>query len=103
MAGRVDVDQMLDEIPASVFWEWIAYNQIDPFVEERADWRSAKIAQTVANFLKGKRQRSFKLDEFKPRFAEPKKPWRDILAAVVEINAALGGDDLRDEEKKGLH
>ena len=45
---------MLQRIDSQELSEWIAYNLIDPFIEDRADRRSAIIARVAATgLLKG--------------------------------------------------
>ena len=42
------------EIDAREFAEWMAYDNIEPFGEQRADWRIAQLCCLVANSLGGK-------------------------------------------------
>ena len=57
----------------SEFRLWQAYAMIEPFGAVRGDIRSAIIAQTVANVHRGRGQRSYKIQDFMPKFdrAEP--------------------------------
>ena len=50
--------------------EWVAYNLIDPFTEDRADKRSAIIARVVA---KGLLKESFSTNDFRavPKEVQP--------------------------------
>ena len=51
---------MLDSMPYRLFREWIAYSELEPFGEERADYRSAQIVWMLANIHRGKGKRAFK-------------------------------------------
>ena len=57
------------EISSAEFAEWIAYDRIDPFGEERADLRAAIIAATVANAFRGKNGKTFMPVDFMPLVA----------------------------------
>lgn len=50
-------------MPLSLYYEWMAYDRLFPFGEERQDWRMAMMAQTMANVHRGKR-RPYKLSRF---------------------------------------
>lgn len=76
--------------------EWMAYEQIEPFGEQRADLRAAIIAATVANALRGRKsRRRWKPADFMPVFARKRTATPDeLLAKARAINMALGGKDL---------
>lgn len=61
------------EIDADEFAEWMAYYDIDPFGEERADLRSAINTATMVNLWSTKGARSVKPIEFMPFAARTKK------------------------------
>lgn len=42
----------------------MAYYRLEPFGEERADYRQAITSQILANVHRGKEQRPFPIDEF---------------------------------------
>lgn len=46
----------------------MAYSQVEPFGEERADLRSAIIACIIANVNRGKDQKPFEVSDFMPKF-----------------------------------
>jgi hypothetical protein len=46
---RVNVDGMLRCITAKQFFEWEAYDALEPFTEEREDYRNAAIIQMIHN------------------------------------------------------
>jgi len=61
------------------------------------DFRAGIIASTIANVNRGKKKKAFKPVDFMPKEDDrgEKKTWREQLAWVEMINAALGGKDLR--------
>ena len=72
------------EIHSDEFSEWIVYNRLEPFGEERADLRSAIVASVFANINRGKGQREFKVEDFMPKFNEQAKP-KQSLAQMRQI------------------
>lgn len=86
---------MLSGMPAHLFWEWMAYNQIDPFVNIRLDILTGIIASTIANVNRPKGKKPFKPGDFIPKFFKRTQTWTEQLKIVEALNAALGGDDLR--------
>lgn len=64
------VAEMLSRISSHELSEWIAYAQVAPFGEERADLRAGIIASTVANANRDpkKRRKPFEPREFMPSF-----------------------------------
>jgi hypothetical protein len=79
------VDKMLTELNAKQISEWIAYSNIEPFGEERADLRSAIIACTIANCNRGSNQAAFKVSDFMPKF-EPEEPMsEDAMKKILGI------------------
>ena len=70
--GRVNVDEMLDEIDSQQFLEWKAYAQLAPFTEERMDIRFGTINNTLVNMWRDtkKRKEPWPLDLSIPRFGD---------------------------------
>ena len=62
------VKRLLKEIDSKELSEWMAFYNIEPFGEFRADIRSAIIACTLANCNRGKNQSAFKISDFMPKF-----------------------------------
>jgi hypothetical protein len=44
--------------------EWIAYYNLEPFGEIRADWRQAMTSMILANANRGKKGRTYKVKDF---------------------------------------
>ena len=78
------------------FGEWLAYYQLEPFGQDRADLPAAIISATIANVNRSEKQEPYSPADFLPNFA-PKEPqsWETQLAFVEMLNAAYGGTDTR--------
>jgi len=96
------VTELLRRISSRELSEWLAYYELEPFGEERADLRSAIVASTVANTARDpkKRARPFGVQEFMPQFQDRSEgqTWEEQLQLVEMLNTAFGGRDLRDGE-----
>ena len=102
--GWPNPDAMLSVMPQRVYREWLAYAETDPWDEERADWRAAMIAHTMASLWRGKKGRKPKFKDFMPQFKQaiqPKTP-QHALNAMKNLVVAFGGSiqDNRPEWKK---
>lgn len=47
--GRWDVDALLAEMPRRAFLEWLAYHEMEPWSEDRADARAAIVSCLIYN------------------------------------------------------
>jgi len=65
---RMSVEEAQATTNARQFAEWCVFESLDPSGEDRADWRAAMIASTVANAFRGRGQRAFKPQDFMPKF-----------------------------------
>ena len=52
--GHRSVAEAQRSIDSREFAEWLAYDRISPIGPERADWRAAMLAATLANVWRGK-------------------------------------------------
>ncbi len=87
MALGWSVQDIRNHMSCAEVQEWRAYNEIEPFGEERADLRAAIIAQTVADYLSGK---SHKVEQFMPSFEEePSDPGDPRQQSVEEMQAII--------------
>lgn len=88
---------MLRRIPSRLLSEWMAFFQIEPFGEERADLQAGIVAAAVVNSQRAKGSRAISPFDFIPKFDEiPDEPDPELLLHKVELlNAAFGGRDLR--------
>jgi len=85
-------------MPYAEFLEWIAYSRIEPFGEERADWRAASVVAMLANINRDakKRRKPYPVSDFLLNFEPiPAQSLNDQLAFVEMLNIAFGGEDRR--------
>jgi len=76
--------------------EWMAYEELEPFGEARADMRAGIIAATFANVHRRKGARPFKPIDFMPKFdRQPEQTPEQQLRIVEALNKAFGGKDVR--------
>ena len=83
----MSVSQMLRSMTASEFAEWYEFYRLDPWGEERADWRAGMIASVLANVNRGKKGRTFKPEDFMPEFG-PKETAQQSGAMNPEQSVA---------------
>lgn len=70
------------------FSEWMAYYSIAPFGEERADLRSAIVANMVAAAAGSKET---KVDDYMPKFGEDRKPKQKSMIEMQSLFNSLPG------------
>ena len=79
------------------FSEWIAYYKIDPFGEDRADYRNAIMCTLFGNAHKKKGARSFRIDDFMP-------VWEKVVQSAKSMQKTLfafaSAHNLRLENRK---
>jgi hypothetical protein len=70
--GRVNVDEMLDEISWNQFEEWMVYDSLTPFTSDRDEYRFASIVSMLANINRdSKKQKDpWPIDQFVLRFGD---------------------------------
>lgn len=95
--GYPNPEFMLASMPYRIWRDWVEYNNLEPFGEERADLRAGIVAAVVANCLgRGKGKPAFKATQFMPKFEppvkrEPKTP-EQLLSKVMALNKLFGGE-----------
>jgi hypothetical protein len=93
------VAELMERMSAREFDDWRTYAQLEPFGEERADWRMGILASVIANANRDdkKHPNPFEPKDFMPDFAaEPEKPMTDKQLATIalfEANAAKARDE----------
>jgi hypothetical protein len=85
----MSVSQAQEEINSAEFCEWLAFAEIEPFGEARADLRAGIIAATVANALSSGRK-NYSASDFMPDFSGEKKEQSRIeeMKARIQMAAA---------------
>jgi len=61
------------EICSREFGEWTAYESLSPGEPERSDLQTALVACTVANVMRGKKGRPFRIKDFLLKFDLPER------------------------------
>ena len=59
--------ELLESLTSAEYTEWLAYDAIDPYGNERGDLRAAIVASVMANVFS---KRKFEVLDFMPRFGE---------------------------------
>lgn len=70
----------VEAIPLDEFLEFVAINNLDPWTEDRSDYRAAMIA-TVTNRTQGGKA---KLDDFMPKFGPRKERSPEEMALMLK-------------------
>ena len=77
------------------FTEWMAFSQLEPWGEERADLRSALICKVLADINTPKDKQRMKLEDFVLKF--DRKPQaqttEEMIGAVAQISAIYAASD----------
>jgi len=97
-------------MPVSVYMEWMQFLARDPYPDDKADWRAAMLAFTMASIWRGKKGRKSKFGDFMPEWSgrgqgSQKRAQRtpmDALRAMVNVAHLFGGkiEDNRPEKRK---
>lgn len=97
--GYAHPDHLLRELTSWQISEWLAYYQIEPFGEERADLRAGIVASVTANANRDadKRPEPYSPADFMPRFdredEEPEGQSVEEQIAIMQMfTMAFGGD-----------
>lgn len=72
LALGLPVREMLASMGSDELTEWMAYYQLEPFGDYRADYRSGVVASTFANAHRPKDAGPFKPEDFMPFLDKPK-------------------------------
>lgn len=67
---KMGVKEMLTKIDSKELTEWMAYYNLEPFGEGRADVRQAITSCVVANAFS---KQTHRVDDFIPQFKQPKR------------------------------
>jgi hypothetical protein len=86
------VAEAKERISSNEFTDWMAYAELEPFGEERADLRAGIIASTIANVNRGRHSRSYGARDFMPVFDGPRimsaEELQDKLFSFAKIHNA---------------
>lgn len=82
---------MLEQMSSMELSEWMAYYEVEPFGEERADYRSAMIAWVLASVYSKKGHKP-KIEDFMP-FLDKKRSRQqspEEIQGVLNLVSGLG-------------
>lgn len=86
--------ELAEAIDGAELTEWMAFFDLEPFGDVRADVRSAIVAQTIANVNRSKGQPAFEVEDFMPQFETraqtPEEEYALFLLAVGDRMAGGG-------------
>lgn len=72
------------------FAEWMAEYRLEPFGDERGDINAAMICTLVANAMKGKGGKTYKLSDFMPEFGKVRKEQSlQSMATAMSVFASM--------------
>lgn len=86
------MDELLASISSRELTEWMAYAELEPFGEERADFRIAQNTMVLANANRDpkKRPRPYTIEDFMPFKDEAEKPEQSQAEIAAKAAAAFG-------------
>ncbi len=96
--GEWNVDKIEREMALPLYFEWVAFNRIDPFTSWRDDLRFAMLSSNlVTTFVRifTKSKRRYKPKDFMPRFLEkrrkktPREMYQMLRTAFVAVGAKI--------------
>lgn len=95
---------MLRQMSWTQFLEWEAYDALDPFGEERADYRSAQVSQALWNIARDVRRnpQGWPLEEFLLAFGDsPRRGAQQSLETqTLLIESWIAGHNAVQEAKQ---
>lgn len=86
LALGLPVREMLASMGSDELTEWMAYYQLEPFGDYRADYRSGVVASTFANAHRAKDANPFRPEDFMP-FLEKRPPADETPLNVAKFKA----------------
>jgi hypothetical protein len=92
------VQQLLDELSSSELTDWMAFDSLEPFGDQRADLRSGIVAATVANHAMNRPKKAARPVDFMPFMTgKPNGPvlLRDPVQHGMLIAQSLFGKRIR--------
>jgi len=87
------VEELLARISSRELAEWMAYAELEPFGEERADLRAGIVASTIANVNRGKNRKAYKAVDFVPKFERKRRQSaNEMLGFFKALEGKLNGN-----------
>lgn len=91
----IPLDELQERVSSREFLEYLAHFKLEPWGEEKEDYRTGILASTIANVFRSKNQRPFQPDDFIPKVREP-QTIEEQLRIVETLNIIYGGKNLKD-------
>jgi hypothetical protein len=88
LALGLPVRELLARIGSDELTEWMAFYQLEPFGDFRADLRSAIVASTLANAHRSKEGKPFTPEDFMPFVDKQHKELRSDQPKASELDAS---------------
>jgi len=88
LALGMTVKECQEKMDMPEFLSWVAYYQVSPFGDSRADFRCAQISATIANVNRKKGSKAFKASDFMCWENKTNQTPQE-MAAVLKIFAGL--------------
>jgi hypothetical protein len=84
-AGELNLRKVAEQLTSRELTDWLAYWSLEPWGEERADFRSGILAAAMSNRWRGKGEKAAKPQDFMPFTDEPEQTPDEIRARMTEI------------------
>ena len=81
---------MLSSMTIREFNEWVLYAQVEPFEEQRADWRAAHIVSTLMNIFRKKGTPVIKISDMLLKFVSSWLPEAEKKPQTWQEQKAIG-------------
>ena len=78
--------ELLERCDSREIAEWMAYDSVEPFGEDRADLRAGIIASTIANVNRESKRKAFVPRDFMPDFDSKPKPAQSQQEMTAVMN-----------------
>lgn len=91
LALGIPVAELQSRMSSREFAEWLAYDRIDPYGQERGDLQAAIIASTTASCAPVKHKKRPRPIDFMPKFGKPKPTLKQQFLALCAVADAQAG------------
>jgi hypothetical protein len=91
---------MLAGMSIHEFRRWRAYYDLEPFGEERADYRAASIVATLLNLYRKRGSKAIAISDVRLRFGDDAAPKRKSWQSLKAIGAMIAGAANRQTPKR---
>lgn len=101
--GYHDPDQLLDEMPASLWRRWLHWQQCDPMLQDRLDWLFASTKCVLAQVHVGKKGKKLKPAMFLTKWGPKERRARSVdeIAKRMKLWVASMGGKINGKSVKG--